>query len=72
MKDCVLYTTTFPCPLCAKMIADVGITRVVYVEPYPMTEAVEILDNSNPRVQTDKYEGVLGRAFTRVFGSPEP
>lgn len=70
LKDCTLYTTTFPCPLCAKMIADVGITKVVYVEPYPMTESVEILDNSNPRVHTEQYEGILGRAFTRVFGSP--
>lgn len=42
--DCAtLYTTTYPCNLCANKIAQIGIKRVVYFEPYPMKEAKEIL-----------------------------
>lgn len=29
-RDCVLYTTLFPCPMCEKTIVEVGIPKVVY------------------------------------------
>lgn len=31
----ILYTTTFPCVTCAKMILNVGVVEVVYEEGYP-------------------------------------
>jgi cytidine deaminase len=34
-QDAVLYSTTFPCHECAKMIIGAGIAEVHYVEPYP-------------------------------------
>jgi deoxycytidylate deaminase len=37
-----LYTTTFPCHNCAKHIVDAGISRVVYVEPYPKSQALAL------------------------------
>lgn len=36
-----LYSTTFPCHNCAKHIIAAGIRRVVYVEPYPKSQASE-------------------------------
>jgi deoxycytidylate deaminase len=70
LKSCILYTTTFPCPLCAKMIVDVGIRKIVYVEPYPMPQAIEILQKAKPSaVEMEKYEGVQGRAFYKLFKS---
>ena len=35
-----LYTTTYPCNLCANKIAQVGIKKVIYYEPYPQKEAL--------------------------------
>ncbi len=40
-RRATLYTTTFPCHNCAKHIIAGGIARVVYVEPYPKSKAVE-------------------------------
>jgi cytidine deaminase len=37
-----LYSTTFPCHLCAKHIIASGIKRVVYLEPYPKSYAEEL------------------------------
>jgi len=59
-----MYCTTLPCPLCAKKIVDVGILKIVYVEPYPMVETWDILEK---RVETQKYEGVSARAFYSLF-----
>ena len=71
-RDCVrpleratLYTTTFPCLNCAKLVSDARIGQVVYVEPYPEKEAVAFLTQSE--VPTIPFEGVKARAFHRLF-----
>jgi cytidine deaminase len=37
-----LYTTTFPCHLCTKLIIGAGIVEVQYIEPYPKSLAGEL------------------------------
>jgi len=64
----ILYTTTFPCPLCAKMIVHAGIEKVFFAEPYPEDEAINALDEG--RVPTELFEGVKGRAYHRLFEPP--
>lgn len=34
IKDSMIYTTTFPCSMCAKIIINAGIKEVVYSEGY--------------------------------------
>ncbi|MFY9177520.1 MAG: dCMP deaminase family protein [Caldicoprobacterales bacterium] len=48
-----LYCTHQPCVICAKLIVNSGIIRVVYKEPYPDSLAVEILVNSG--VSLEQY-----------------
>ena len=50
-----LYCTHQPCILCAKMIANVGIRRVVYAKGYPDPFALEILEEAGAEVE--RYEG---------------
>jgi len=52
-----LYTTTFPCHNCAKHIVASGLKRIVYIEPYPKSLAVELHSDSlvvDSPLQTDK------------------
>ncbi|WP_316859170.1 anti-phage dCTP deaminase [uncultured Cohaesibacter sp.] len=51
LKDATLYCTTFPCHMCAKHIVASGITRVVYLEPYPKSSAIDLHGDS---IQTDE------------------
>jgi cytidine deaminase len=37
-----IYSTTFPCHVCARHIISAGITRVVYIEPYPKSMTAEL------------------------------
>jgi len=64
-RDAVLYTTTFPCALCAKRIAATGIRKVVYAEPYPMPEALEVLRHT--KVEVRQFEGVKSAAYFRLY-----
>jgi deoxycytidylate deaminase len=41
-KDATLYSTAFPCHMCAKHIVAAGIERVVFLEPYPKSYAKEL------------------------------
>jgi deoxycytidylate deaminase len=71
-----LYSTTFPCHNCARHIVASGIKKVIYIEPYPKSLALELHDDS---ITTDEdqaenkvvflqYEGVAPRDFIRLFG----
>lgn len=42
LKDCVLYCTHQPCVVCAKMIINSGIKKVIYKEGYPDEFAIQI------------------------------
>lgn len=66
LDGCTLYTTTYPCRLCANKIAAVGIKNVVYVEPYPDPEAKIILSAAN--VDSRFFEGVTFKGYFRVYG----
>lgn len=50
-----LYSTDHPCSVCAKMLVNAGIRRVVYGGPYPDRLAVSILAEAG--VQVDRLEG---------------
>lgn len=60
-----LYTTTYPCNLCANKIAQVGIKKIVYYEPYPQEEAKEILNAH--RVQQVPFEGVTYNSYFKFM-----
>jgi len=77
-----LYSTTFPCHNCAKHIVAAGISRVVYVEPYPKSQALALFQDSirvqnstpykrqgspDPRVMFEAFEGVGPRRFFDLF-----
>lgn len=45
-KGATIYCTTFPCHNCAKHIIASGITRVVFIEPYLKSKALDFHDDS--------------------------
>ena len=42
-----MYTTTFPCPVCARLIAEAGIKKVYFSEGYSRLDALEILKSQD-------------------------
>ncbi|MFW5887747.1 MAG: deoxycytidylate deaminase [Bacteriovoracia bacterium] len=45
-----LYVTTFPCPTCAKLIANAGIKTVYYKDGYSLADAEDILKNADVEI----------------------
>lgn len=46
VQGAILYTTTFPCHICARHIIAAGIKKVIYLEPYSKSLAQELYDDS--------------------------
>ena len=74
-KGATLYSTTFPCHNCAKHIVAAGIHRVVYIEPYPKSKALQFHDDSvylgftkpEEKVHFEPFVGVGPRRFFDLF-----
>lgn len=64
-ENATLYTTTFPCLMCAKKIVGIGIKSIVFVEPYPVKMAEEILKNG--QVEIKVFEGIKNISFYKLF-----
>ena len=73
-----IFCTTFPCHNCAKHIIDAGLTRVVYIEPYAKSKALEFHDDSiippeeepaedDHRVRFEPFSGIGPRRFYDLF-----
>ena len=49
-RDATLYVTHSPCTICAKMLINAGITRVVVKRKYPDEEGIKMLIDSGVRI----------------------
>jgi len=76
-----LYSTTFPCHMCARHIIASGIKRVVYIQPYPKSLAKELHQDAI-RVEDDgpcpekavvfqPFVGVAPRRYMDLFQAPQ-
>ncbi len=76
-KNSTLFTTTYPCHNCARHIIASGIKRVVYLEPYKKSLAIDLHDDAiadnlpesetGDRVQFEPYVGVAPRLYQAVY-----
>jgi dCMP deaminase len=56
LQGCDIYVTTFPCPTCAKLIANAGFKHCYYAVGYAMLDGKEVLDAND--VELIQIEGV--------------
>jgi cytidine deaminase len=65
VRGATLYSTTFPCHICAKHIVAAGITNVVFLEPYPKSHAASLHDDSIS-IDDPRKDKVLFKPFVGV------
>jgi len=76
IQGATLYTTTFPCHLCARHIISSGISRVVYVQPYPKSQTERLYVDSvavdpsaevKDRIHFEPFVGIAPRRYRSLF-----
>ncbi|MFC3393399.1 anti-phage dCTP deaminase [Brenneria rubrifaciens] len=72
-----LYCTTYPCHVCARHIVAAGLKRVVYIEPYEKSLALQLHEDticqsdqspSPDKVLFENFEGVAPKRYAKFFG----
>lgn len=75
--DKTLYCTTYPCHICARHIVASGIKRVVYIEPYEKSLAIQLHGDAiyhpdnrteEKKVLFENFEGVSPIRYSKFFG----
>lgn len=62
LNNSTIYVTKSPCMICAKLIINVGIKKVIYANKYPDEEAFKILKEAGVKTEyfeIDKIEEVV-------------
>ena len=75
VKGATLYTTAFPCHMCMRLVVAAGISRVVYVDPYPKSLASEMYadsitadpDQRDTKLLVEPFRGATWTTFAQVF-----
>jgi len=67
IKGGILYSTASPCELCSKKAYQLGIKRVVYIDPYPGIAKEQILQSGQFPPQIDLFKGAIGQAYHKLF-----
>lgn len=68
-NSATLYSTSSTCALCAKKAYQLGIKRIVYIEEYPGIALEQTIRTGFRNIQLDKFEGIGGSAYFRLFTS---
>lgn len=69
-----LYTTASPCELCSKKAFQLGITEIVYVDPYPGISIPHILESGDEKLRPKVrlFSGAIGHAYHRLYDAILP
>lgn len=75
LQDSILFTTTFPCHMCAKHIVSSGVQKVVFLEPYPKSHAKDLhedsitfsADEAETKVLFEPFIGISPRRYRDIF-----
>jgi len=80
IKDAILFCTTFPCHMCAKHIVASGISKVIFLEPYPKSLVITLHNDSVsiesedrggfhefPSVVFEHFYGISPRRYQELF-----
>lgn len=76
VRDCTIYTTTFPCHECARHIIGAGLRRVVYIEPYAKSLASRLHEDAisvdsaieiEGMVSFEPFVGLAPRRYNELF-----
>jgi len=72
----IMYVTAFPCHLCARLIVASGIKRVVFIEPYAKSLALQLYPDSitadyeekaGSQVSFEPFVGIAPRKYIELF-----
>ncbi|MGQ9427591.1 anti-phage dCTP deaminase [Gilvimarinus sp. F26214L] len=63
----ILFTTASPCELCSKKAYQLGITEVIYIDPYPGIANEHTLSIGKHSPKLTLFRGAVGEAYHKLY-----
>lgn len=67
VKDGSLYTTASPCELCSKKAYQLGIKRIIYIDPYPGIAVSHVVHSGINQPSMTLFSGAIGQAYSKLY-----
>lgn len=67
IKGGMLFVTASPCELCSKKAYQLGISKIVYIDPYPGIAKDHILNSGSNKPKLQLFNGAIGRAYYQLY-----
>lgn len=67
IQDGILFSTASPCELCSKKAYQLGIKKIIYIDPYPGIAQNHILNCGTNRPILELFSGAIGRAYHQLY-----
>lgn len=67
VKGGTLYTTASPCELCSKKAYQLGIARIIYIEPYPGIAIQHVVRSGTKQPEMVLFSGAIGLAYSKLY-----
>lgn len=63
----VIYVTASPCELCAKKLYQIGVRKIVYIDPYPGISLNQIVRAGFKRPRLKLFQGAYGTTYFKLY-----
>lgn len=63
----IIYVTASPCELCAKKLYQIGVRKIVYIDPYPGISMNHIIHAGFKRPHLKLFQGAYGASYFKLY-----
>ena len=67
LKGGVIYVTASPCEICSKKLYQIGVRKIVFIDPYPGIAPWQVISSGLLRPELVCYEGVYGASYFKLY-----
>lgn len=67
LKGGIIYVTASPCEICSKKLYQIGVRKIVFIDPYPGIAPEQVIRSGFLRPELVYYEGVYGASYFKLY-----
>ena len=67
LRGGIIYVTASPCEICSKKLYQIGVRKIVYIDPYPGIAPWQVISSGFLRPDLVYYEGVYGASYFKLY-----
>lgn len=67
LESGIIYVTASPCELCSRKLYQIGVRKIVYIDPYPGIAREQTIASGFNKPELKVYQGAFGATYYKLF-----